>query len=141
MNRAISEQWTVDHIGVAVTDLDQAISFYHGMAGTTVTLRETLEAQGVELVFLGKGEAKIELLSPLRSDSTLGKFLQKRGPGFHHICYRVKDIHFELKRLADLGLRLIDTEPRKGAGDTQIAFIHPSACLGVLTELCEYSRT
>jgi methylmalonyl-CoA epimerase len=141
MDKTISESWSVDHIGIAVTDLDQAVSLYAAMANTTVTLREKLETQGVELAFLSTGGAKIELLSSLRPDSPLGKFLQTRGPGLHHVCYRVEDIRYELKRLADLGVRLIDKEPRKGADDTEIAFIHPSSCLGTLTELCQYSGT
>jgi methylmalonyl-CoA epimerase len=141
MGNIISESWSVDHIGIAVTDLEQAISLYASMATTTVTLRERLEPQGVELAFLSTGGAKVELLSALRPDSPLGKFLKSRGPGLHHICYRVPDIRFELTRLADLGVLLIDKEPRKGAGDTEIAFIHPSSCLGTLTELCQYSTT
>jgi methylmalonyl-CoA/ethylmalonyl-CoA epimerase len=139
MANTISESWSVDHIGIAVTDIEQAVSLYKTMAATTVTFREKLDAQGVELVFLSTGGAKIELLSALRPDSPLGKFLQSRGPGLHHVCYRVQDIRYELKRLADLGFRLIDKEPRKGAGNTEIAFIHPSSCLGTLTELCQYS--
>jgi methylmalonyl-CoA/ethylmalonyl-CoA epimerase len=141
MNTSIGQNWVVDHIGVCVADLEQAIAVYRNTTGATVALRETLESQGVELVFLSTGETKIELLSPLRPDSTLGRFLHKRGPGLHHICYRVTDIRFELKRLAGLGLRLIDTQPRSGAGGTQIAFIHPDSCLGTLTEICEYSST
>ncbi len=141
MDTTISESWSIDHIGLAVTDLEQAISLYAAMANTTVTLRERLDAQGVELVFLNTGGTKIELLSALRPDSHLGKFLQTRGPGLHHICYRVHNIRHELRRLADLGFMLIDKEPRKGAGDTEIAFIHPSSCLGTLTELCQYSSS
>lgn len=141
MDKTISESWSIDHIGIAVTDLEQAVSLYGGMAHTSVTLRERLDAQGVELVFLSTGGAKVELLSALRPDSPLGTFLQTRGPGLHHVCYRVADIRYELKRLADLGVRLIDKEPRKGAGDSEIAFIHPSSCLGTLTELCQYSGT
>ena len=135
----VQPHWSIDHIGIAVTDLDQALRFYQMTTGAEVSLRERLDSQGVELVFIDTGEAKIELLAPLRPDSALGKFLQKRGPGLHHVCYRVTDIRKELKRLADMGVKLIDSEPRSGAGGTQIAFLHPSSCIGTLTELCEYS--
>lgn len=133
-----SPTWSVDHIGIAVTDLDDAIQLYAAWASTTVTLREKLEAHGVELAFLNTVGAKLELLMPLRSDTPLGRFLAKRGPGLHHICYRVDDIRGELARLASEGAKLIDKTPRPGAGGTLIAFIDPSSFSGVLTELCEY---
>lgn len=137
----ISHTWTVDHIGIAVTDLSQAIDHYGATAKTIVTLREKLQSQGVELAFLNTGGCKLELLAPLRADSTLAKFLNTRGPGLHHVCYRVDDIEAELVRLSASGYRLIDSTPRSGAGGTRIAFISPTSCLGVLTELCEYSGT
>jgi methylmalonyl-CoA epimerase len=130
--------WEVDHIGIAVTDLEAAIAFYASAAHTTVTLRESLAQQGVELAFLNTGGTKLELLAPLNTTSTLSKFIAKHGPGLHHVCYRVADIHGELARLAAMGLQLIDHAPRHGAGGTRIAFISPSSFLGVLTELCEY---
>jgi methylmalonyl-CoA/ethylmalonyl-CoA epimerase len=133
-----STPWEVDHIGIAVTDLASAISLYSATAHTTVTLRERLEQQGVELVFLNTGGSKVELLAPLSDSSTLTKFINRRGPGLHHICYRVRDITAELSRLAAQGIALIDHTPRHGAGGTKIAFISPSSCMGVLTELCEY---
>jgi len=137
----ISPTWTVDHIGIAVTDLSHAINHYAAAAGTVVTLRETLESQGVELAFLNTGGCKLELLAPLRPDCTLAKFVTSRGPGLHHVCYRVADIEAELRRLAASGHQLIDSTPRSGAGGTRIAFISPKSFLGVLTELCEYSGT
>lgn len=130
--------WSIDHIGIAVTDLDEAIKLYTARASCAVTLRERLEPHGVELAFLNTGEAKVELLMPLRSDTPLGRFMAKRGPGLHHICYRVGDIRGELARLASEGAKLIDKIPRPGAGGTLIAFIDPSSFSGVLTELCEY---
>ena len=136
-----SYTWSVDHIGIAVHSLSQAIEHYAASAGATVTLRETLESQGVELAFLSTGGCKLELLAPLRTDSTLGKFLASRGPGLHHICYRVPNIEAELARLSAQGYQLIDATPRPGAAGTRIAFISPKSCLGVLTELCEYSGT
>jgi methylmalonyl-CoA/ethylmalonyl-CoA epimerase len=130
--------WEVDHIGIAVADLASAISLYSATAHATVTLRERLEQQGVELVFLNTGGSKVELLAPLSDSSTLAKFIHRRGPGLHHICYRVRDITAELSRLAAEGISLIDHTPRHGAGGTKIAFISPSSYMGVLTELCEY---
>jgi methylmalonyl-CoA epimerase len=132
--------WKVDHIGVAVTNLSQAIELYAQTAGTEVTLRETLPAQGVELAFLNTEGSKVELLAPLNDQCTLARFLAKRGPGLHHICYEVQDIIAELARLSAQGHKLIDASPRHGAGGTKIAFISPSAFMGVLTELCEYPR-
>lgn len=137
----MSNTWSVDHIGIAVTDLSHAIALYATTAGATVTLRETLESQGVELAFLNTGGCKLELLAALRPDTVLGKFLSARGPGLHHVCYKVDDIEAELARLQAAGYELIDSIPRPGAGGTRIAFISPKSCLGVLTELCEYSRT
>jgi methylmalonyl-CoA/ethylmalonyl-CoA epimerase len=137
----IPPTWSVDHIGIAVANLSQAIELYATTAGATVTLRETLESQGVELAFLNTGGCKLELLAALRADTPLGKFLGSRGPGLHHICYKVDDIEGELARLAACGHQLIDSVPRPGAGGTRIAFISPKSFLGVLTELCEYSRT
>jgi methylmalonyl-CoA/ethylmalonyl-CoA epimerase len=132
--------WKVDHIGVAVADLQQAIELYSKTAHTEVILRETLPSQGVELVFLNTGGSKLELLAPLNNDCTLARFLAKRGPGLHHVCYEVSDITAELARLSSLGCTLIDSVPRHGAGDTKIAFISPGSFLGVLTELCEYPK-
>jgi len=136
---AFAKDWSIDHVGLAVHDLDKAITFYLTIGGSRVILRETLAAQGVELVFIDQGETKLELMSPLRADSTLGRFLDKRGPGLHHICYRVNDINSELERLSKLGVRLIDHQPRPGAGGSLIAFIHPASCFGSLIELCEKS--
>jgi methylmalonyl-CoA/ethylmalonyl-CoA epimerase len=130
--------WEVDHIGIAVPDLEAGISLYAVTAHTTVTHRERLEQQGVELVFLNTGGAKVELLAPLNESSTLTKFITRRGPGLHHICYKVSDIVSELARLSAEGMTLIDHAPRHGAGGTKIAFISPASWNGVLTELCEY---
>ena len=131
--------WQLDHVGIAVRDLEQAITLYTRAAGTSVTLREKLPTQGVELAFLNTGAAKIELLAPLNQTCTLARFLEKRGPGLHHVCYEVPDIRTELTRLSsEVGCTLIDSEPRHGAGGTLIAFISPKSFDGVLTELCQY---
>jgi methylmalonyl-CoA epimerase len=134
-----STPWTVDHIGIAVPDIDAAIALYASTAGTAVTLREKLVDRGVELAFLNTGGTKLELLMPLKDDSAIARFLAKRGPGLHHVCYKVDDIRAEMARLERLGAKLIDTTPRPGASGTLIAFLEPSSFSGVLTELCEYT--
>ena len=133
-----STTWEIDHIGMAVLDLQQAIDLYFRTSQAKVILRESLTSQGVELAFLNTGHSKIELLAPLNTNSSLSRFLDKRGPGLHHICYKVADIQSELARLAQLGCTLIDSTPRPGAGGSQIAFISPSSFMGVLTELCQH---
>ncbi|MFO0416208.1 MAG: methylmalonyl-CoA epimerase [Pseudomonadota bacterium] len=132
--------WEVDHIGIAVADLEAAIALYTTTTGASVTLRETVVEQGVQLAFISTGGAKLELLAPLNDSSTLAKFIAKRGPGLHHICYRVDDIESELSRLKASGATLIDSTPRHGAGGARIAFISPKSFNGVLTELCDYRR-
>lgn len=131
--------WTVDHIGIAVPDLDAAIALYASTAGTSVTLREKLIDRGVELAFLNTEGTKLELLMPLREDTPIAKFLANRGPGLHHVCYKVANIREEMERLKQLGAKLIDTTPRPGATGTIIAFLEPQSFSGVLTELCEYT--
>jgi methylmalonyl-CoA/ethylmalonyl-CoA epimerase len=134
----LKSNWQLDHIGIAVPILQPAIEMYAQRGDIQVTLREQLESQGVELAFLDTGTAKVELLAPLHSSSTLARFLEKRGPGLHHICYSVTDIEAELAKLASHGCSLIDKAPRPGAAGTRIAFLHPSSFAGVLTELCQH---
>lgn len=131
----------IDHIGIAVTSLEQSIESYKRNFGFSLDLRESVPTQKVEVAFLRLPNTLIELLMPTAEDSTLAKFLKTRGPGLHHICYLVPDIRAELKRLAGLGLQLIDKEPRPGAHNSLIAFIHPKSTDGVLTELCERRHT
>lgn len=137
MNAHLSK-WEIDHIGIAVTSLIESIPWYEKTSSATVELREEIPDQGVEVVFLNTPNCKIELLASTNDSSTLAKFLKKRGPGLHHICYAVTDIRAELHRLSTLGVKLIDKEPRHGAANTKIAFLHPESCGGVLTELCEH---
>jgi methylmalonyl-CoA/ethylmalonyl-CoA epimerase len=132
--------YPIDHIGIAVTNLPTAIEWYQNFMGGRVTLREELSDQGVSLVFIETPSSKIELLTPLREGSTLARFISKRGPGMHHMCYSVPDIDMELHKLSEQGFRLIDQIPRHGAGGSKIAFIHPDSCLGVLTELVELPK-
>ena len=129
----------LDHIGIAVPNIDDAIKEYQSKFGFVVDSREKLSSQQVEVCFLALANTKIELLAPLSPNSKLQKFLDSRGPGLHHLCYQVSDIKAELARLKSEGLKLIDEVPRPGAHHTQIAFIHPGSCGGVLTELCQYA--
>jgi methylmalonyl-CoA/ethylmalonyl-CoA epimerase len=127
----------IDHVGVAVEDLDAAIALYHEGLGMAVVHRETVSAQGVEAVLLDVGDSHIELLKPLGADTAVGKFLAKRGPGLHHVAYRVNDIDDTLKGLAAAGLQLIDEHPRQGIRNSKVAFVHPASTGGVLTEIVQ----
>jgi len=128
---------SIDHIGVAVADLDAAIAIHRDTYGMPLVHRETIEAQGVEAALLDVGESHVELLAPLGDDTPVGKFLAKRGPGLHHVAYQVDDIEATLRRLRDQGLRLIDESPRTGIRQSQVAFLHPSSSGGVLTEIVQ----
>jgi methylmalonyl-CoA epimerase len=127
----------IDHIGVAVTDLDAAIGLYESQYGMALVHRETVEEQGVEAVLLDVGENHVELLSPLADDTPVGKFLAKKGPGLHHVAYQVIDIETVLGSLRDAGLRLIDETPRTGIRNSRVAFLHPASTGGVLTEIVQ----
>lgn len=125
----------IHHIGVAVADLDEAVSTYARLLGATVEARETIASQGAEAVALHVGEGRVELLAPLEDDTPIGRFLARRGPGMHHVAYEVEDLHAELARLDGEGVQLVDREPRPGLYGLQVAFLHPDAVHGVLTEL------
>jgi methylmalonyl-CoA epimerase len=127
----------IDHIGVAVADLDAAIRLHAETYGMEVVHRETVTEQGVEAVLLDVGENHVELLSPLSDDTPVGKFLAKRGPGLHHVAYQVADIDAALASLKEAGLRMIDEQPRTGIRASRVAFLHPGGSGGVLTELVE----
>ena len=126
---------TLDHIGIAVKSLDSA-KIYEAL-GLAVEHVETVETQGVRTAFLSAGDATIELLEPTGPQSTVAKFIEKRGEGIHHICFRVDDIEAQLERLKELGYRLIDEAPVPGAHGCRVAFLHPAAGNGVLIELSE----
>jgi methylmalonyl-CoA epimerase len=130
----------VDHIGVAVEDLDAALVLYERDYAMTLVHREVIEAQGVEAALLDVGENHVELLAPLRSDTPVGKYLAKRGPGMHHVAYQVPDIEAALASLRDAGLRLIDEQPRDGIRGSRVAFLHPKASGGVLTEIVQPAK-
>jgi methylmalonyl-CoA epimerase len=127
----------IDHVGVAVEDLDAAIALYEKTYDMKLVHRETVTEQGVEAVLLDVGENHVELLAPLHDDTPVGRFLAKRGPGLHHVAYQVDDIEAVLRRLRDQGLRLIDETPRTGIRQSQVAFLHPSSSGGVLTEIVQ----
>lgn len=127
----------IDHVAIAVHSIRDSLPIYERMTGATGSPVERVEAQGVDVVFVDSGTARIELLEPLRPDSPVGRFLEKRGPGLHHVAYRVEDIRAELARLEAEGMRLIDREPRAGAHGHLVAFVHPASTSGVLIELLQ----
>jgi methylmalonyl-CoA/ethylmalonyl-CoA epimerase len=127
----------IDHVGVAVSDLDRAIALYQGTFGMPLVHRETVAEQGVEAVLLDVGDGHVELLSPLGPETVVGKFVERRGEGLHHVAYRVDDIDAALARLGEVGVDLIDPEPRIGIRKSRVAFLHPKSTDGVLTELVE----
>jgi methylmalonyl-CoA epimerase len=128
---------TIDHIGVAVQDLDAALALYRDTLKMPLVHRETVTDQGVEAVLLDVGDSHVELLAPLGPDTAVGKYLAKRGPGLHHVAYRVESIEDTLAQLTAAGLRLIDTEPRTGIRGSRVAFVHPASTGGVLTEIVQ----
>jgi methylmalonyl-CoA/ethylmalonyl-CoA epimerase len=127
----------IDHIGVAVEDIDGALALYRDALGLEVAHRETVESQGVEAVLLDVGENHVELLAPLGAETPVGKFLARKGPGLHHVAYQVSDIEETLERVRAAGLELIDERPRVGIRDSRVAFLHPRSTGGVLTEIVQ----
>jgi methylmalonyl-CoA epimerase len=127
----------IDHIGVAVEDLDAALALYADTLKMPVVHRETVTEQGVEAILLDVGENHVELLAPLGPDTPVGKFLAKKGPGLHHVAYQVSDIEATLAALKAAGMRLIDETPRVGIRNSRVAFVHPAATGGVLTEIVQ----
>lgn len=127
----------IDHIGVAVEDIDAAVALYRDQLGMREQHRETVEEQGVDAVLLEVGEGHVELLSPLGSDTAVGKFLDRNGPGLHHVAYQTDDIDSRLEELREAGLRLIDEQARTGIRGSRVAFLHPKSTGGVLTEIVE----
>jgi methylmalonyl-CoA/ethylmalonyl-CoA epimerase len=127
----------IDHIGVAVEDLDAGIALYGQSFEMELAHRETVESQGVEAVLLDVGDGHVELLAPLGDDTPVGKYLARKGPGLHHVAYAVDDIDAELGRLSAAGVELIDAEARTGIRGSRVAFLHPRSTGGVLTEIVE----
>ena len=127
----------INHIGVAVQSIEASTPFYRDVLGMNFEGTEVVAEQKVKVAFFAIGESRIELLEPTADDSPVAKFLEKNGEGTHHIAYEVDDLEVTLARLKEQGVRLIDEVPRCGAHDTKIAFLHPKASGGVLTELCQ----
>jgi methylmalonyl-CoA/ethylmalonyl-CoA epimerase len=127
----------IDHIGVAVEDLDSAIALYEQSFEMQLAHRETVESQGVEAVLLDVGDGHVELLRPLGPDTAVGKFISKRGAGLHHVAYAVTDIDATLESLKESGVELIDDKPRVGIRNSRVAFLHPRSTGSVLTEIVE----
>ncbi|MGH2925106.1 MAG: methylmalonyl-CoA epimerase [Solirubrobacterales bacterium] len=130
---------SIDHVGVAVLDLDRAADRYGTAFGMSLVHRETVESQGVEAALLEIGDGHIELLRPLSPQTVVGRFIERRGEGLHHVAYRVEDIDATLASLKEAGVELIDTTARVGIRRSRVAFLHPKAAAGVLTELVEPS--
>ncbi|MDT5296508.1 MAG: methylmalonyl-CoA/ethylmalonyl-CoA epimerase [Acidobacteriota bacterium] len=129
----------IEHIGIATRSIDAALGFWRDALGLEVAHTETVEEQGVRVAMLPCGEPRVELLEPTGPESPVAKFLEKRGPGIHHVAIRVEDVRAALARLKAEGARLIDEEPRVGAGGCLVAFVHPSSSGGVLLELVEHA--
>ena len=125
----------VHHLGIAVTDLDEAVSTYGRLFGATLEHRDAVAEQGVEAASVLVGDSRIELLAPTDGDTPVGRFLAKRGPGMHHVAYEVEDVSTELRRLAEEGVELVDERPRRGLFGLEVAFLHPDSVHGVLTEV------
>jgi methylmalonyl-CoA epimerase len=129
----------LDHIGIATHGIEEALALWRDALGLEIDSTEEVLDQGVRVAMLPIGETHIELLEPLSKDSPVGKFLEKRGPGIHHIAIIVKDINASLAQLKEKGARLIDETPRVGAGGCRVAFIHPASTNGVLLELVQHN--
>ena len=127
----------IQHLGVAVTSLDEALNFWRDALGLELQEIEVVEDQGVRVAMLPLGESRVELLEATGAETPVGKFIAKRGPGIHHLCVEVGDLRAKLADLKARGVRLIDEEPRTGAGGALVAFVHPAATGGVLIELTE----
>jgi methylmalonyl-CoA/ethylmalonyl-CoA epimerase len=127
----------IDHIGVAVQELEPALELYRDSFELELAHREVVEEQGVEAVLMDVGENHVELLAPLRPETPVGRFLARQGPGLHHVAYQVRDIDATLAALKQAGLALIDEQPRTGIRGSRVAFMHPRATGGVLTEIVE----
>jgi methylmalonyl-CoA epimerase len=129
----------IHHLGVAVEDLDEAVTTYERVFGARLEHRETVPDQGVEAASLRVGDGRVELLASLGEDTPVGKFLAKRGPGMHHVAYEVADVRSALDELAGKGVELVDETPRKGLFGLEVAFLHPDALGGVLAELVAHA--
>src|SRR2546426_10968292 len=131
----------IDHLGIAVRSISDSLAFYRDALGLEPEKTETVEDQGVHVALLPVGESRIELLEPLSEETTVGRFIAKRGEGLHHICYEVEDLRSKLDELKSRGARLLEGYPRRGGEGKLVAFLHPASAHGVLVELVEKART
>ena len=131
----------LDHIGIAVRSIEEALGAYTEGLGMELVHREVVASEGAEVAFLPVGETRLELLEPTGPEGVLARFLEKRGPGIHHLCFEVPDIEAALARLKEQGVPLVDSEPRPGAEGCRVAFVHPKGTGGVLIELSERPKT
>ena len=130
----------IEHIGIAVKNLEESIKYYEGILGLKCYAIETVEEQKVKTAFFKVGETKLELLEPTSEDSPVAKFIAKRGEGVHHIAFAVNNLNDKLTEVAEKGVKLIDEKSRKGAEGLNIGFLHPKSTGGVLTEFCELPK-
>ena len=128
----------IDHIGIAVNDLEKSLHIFKDVLGMKCSGEEEVKEQNVKVAFLPVGESEIELLESTSPDGNIAKYIEKKGEGIHHIAFEVEDLDVMLKNLQKKGVRLIDKEPRYGAGGARIAFLHPKSTNGILVELCEH---
>lgn len=128
----------IDHIGVAVNNLEESLHIFKDVLGMKCSGEEEVKEQNVRVAFLPVGESEIELLESTSPDGNIAKYIEKKGEGIHHIAFEVEDLDVMLKKLQKKGVRLIDKEPRYGAGGARIAFLHPKSTNGILMELCEH---
>jgi len=131
----------IDHLGIAVRSLKDALPFYRDLLGLELAGTEVVDDQGVTVALLPAGDSRIELLEPLSEESVVGRFLARRGEGLHHICYQVEDLQSKLDEFGARGVKLLDGYPRRGAEGKLVAFLHPASANGVLVELVEKART
>ncbi len=127
----------IEHIGIAVKNLDEANKIYEQLLGTPPYKMETVDSEGVNTSFFKTGQSKVELLQATKNESTIAKFIAKKGEGIHHIAFAVNDIHNEIKRLKEGGYTIINENPKKGADNKLVCFLHPKNTKGVLIELCQ----
>jgi methylmalonyl-CoA epimerase len=130
----------IDHVGVAVESIDAALELYRDKLGMQLVHRETVTEQGVDAALLDVGDGHVELLQPLGPETAVGKFLSRRGPGLHHVAYRVASVQQTLDACAAVGMRLIDEQPRTGIRGSRVAFLHPASTGGVLTEIVQPAK-
>ena len=131
---------TIDHVGVAVENIDESLAIYRDALGMPLVHRETVAEQGVDAALLDVGDCHVELLQPLGPDTAVGKYLARRGPGLHHVAYRVENVEETLQALAAAGMRLIDEQPRRGIRNSRVAFVHPGSTGSVLTEIVQPAK-